>query len=281
MCPSACPAPFEPALNKPSCSHTITPRTATVFDSSPLRASYVSNYSMPRLLAILLLSFSLYVPSLSHADQEILLFGSEIILEKNADLTVTETMTLRLRKEIKRKGLSRNLPFTFPSRAGKPRELNYDIIMAFRDNNPLPLNILDVPPVRKLKLWKEDDQLGDGDYTYTVQYHVSNAIDGNDQEDSLLYSVTGEWQIPLNSVEAVVKLPEKLNPNSLKSAAYIVHMGGFPNNLLATTPLSGDDTVPNAVSSDGKLVFRPGRVIKPGEMFVLELVWPKGFTNKL
>jgi uncharacterized membrane protein YgcG len=149
----------------------------------------------------------------AYAKEEILLFRSDIVVNADTTLTVTETITVRAEgKDIKR-GIYRDFPTRKPSIWYNHRN-GFKVLSVQRGGRGEPYHLDRQPNYTRVYIGKEDVMLKTGVYTYTLKYKTTKQIRYFEDHDELYWDVNGtEWRFPIRKVEAVVRLPGSALPS--------------------------------------------------------------------
>ena len=158
------------------------------------------------LVALILVFFTL--PLL--ADERILSYHSEIVVELGGDLVVTETIVVRAEgKEIKR-GIYRDIPRLQQSKWGLQKKKPFKVLKVQRDGKKehYVTEKIGKGGIR-IRIGQKDKFLKKGKHTYTITYRTGQQLHFEEKRDSLYWNVNGtEWGFPIDKVSAKVVLPE-------------------------------------------------------------------------
>ena len=100
--------------------------------------------------------------------ERILSFHSDILVHKNASLTVKETITVRVeQREIKR-GIYRDFPTRYKDKLGNNYEVGFSVLKVLRDGSPESYHFKDIENGVRTYIGKENVILDPGIYTYTI-----------------------------------------------------------------------------------------------------------------
>ena len=161
---------------------------------------------MFRLLAAFIL-LAMAVPA-SLADERILSWHSEIVVEKGGDLVVTETIKVQAEgKEIKR-GIFRDIPRLREGRKGKNP---FEVLSVKRNGKKENYRTEDIGRGGiRIRIGRADVFLQPGPYTYEITYRTGRQLYFEEGRDALYYwNVNGtEWEFRADKVSATVVLPE-------------------------------------------------------------------------
>ena len=164
-----------------------------------------SERAVPKVpLILLFLAFS--ATSLSaQRSYSIERFDARILVNRNASIDVTETITARFVGSYN--GLFRKIPVVYRNAQG----LNWTIGVALqraRDNagHDLRTETSYEGAYVKYKIWIPG--AANADRTIVLQYRATNALRFFDEHDELYWNVTGdEWEVPIRKASAEIDLP--------------------------------------------------------------------------
>lgn len=161
---------------------------------------------MRKFLFLFILLFSLT----SFAQEEILNFDSQIIVDKDGGLDVTETITVRAEGDKIKRGIFRVLPQYF--KKGNRLfaiDLKYSHFSVLK--NGMGESNFTEEKNKNIYLYIGDRNryLTSGEYTYTIRYKVNNALIYLDDRDELYWNITGnDWDFPILNASTTITFPQ-------------------------------------------------------------------------
>lgn len=142
-------------------------------------------------------------------------FHDEIIVQKNADLNITETIIVDF-GENKRHGIFRTIPTKYPTSQGLTRSIRVSNITIDQD----PFTVSNSFGELTIKIG-DANKLITGQHTYLIHYRVQNALNGFADHTELYWNVTGnEWNNEISNASAAVTLPQQISPANAQQIAY-------------------------------------------------------------
>jgi uncharacterized membrane protein len=221
-----------------------------------------------RCLAIALLSFLLPCHAQSNNDDEkILYFDSNIVINKDASIDVTENISVYAHQNKIIHGIVRRLPVNITDSEGVKHHANYKIQQILFNNQSAEYHAQFVSDQYEIYIGNKNVALAPGIYTYTIQYHTDNAIDFLRDEDEFYWNVTGnDWDFPIIKVEAAVRLPS--GTHILNSAGYTGLKDKKEQFFYARE------------EGNGEMSFVTTQPLAPGEGFTVAVSWPKGVISQ-
>ena len=145
------------------------------------------------------------------ADEQILSYGSEIVVQSNGDLLVRETIDYDF-GSASRHGIIRGIPTRFVFDETYDRVTPLDVVSVTASGGAS--NEYSVEGVgsgvEEIKVGGPDSTIT-GAHTYVLTYRMEGALNGFSDHDELYWNVTGNaWQVPIRKVTAVVTAPSDI-----------------------------------------------------------------------
>ena len=221
------------------------------------------------LLPVLLLSmFFLRSPVLAQeGDEKILEFKSDIVVNKDASIDITEYIVFQPSTITPRHGLEWQIPYVYSVKAFrrsteinvnkvtyyplfKPEESITNMYSEFRENGWL-----------KLRIGQADTYIT-GAHVYIVDYTLRySGISYFDENDEVYLNVIGPgWSIPIEDASATVKLPGDI----LEKVCYT----GADGSEAEDCTMFDDE--------NGTLTVKPNTTLQPYEGYTFAVKLPKG-----
>lgn len=211
-------------------------------------------------LAALLLAISLHS---AQADERILHFVSDVKVERNGEIIVTETIRLRAEGREIRRGILRDVPTIYTARDGRRVEVGFDVESVTRGGADEDYRVERLSNGVRIRIGSADRSLSPGQITYVIRYRTTRQIGFFQNFDELYWNATGTgWTFPIDVAEARITLPEPVN--FTQSAFYTGPQGatGKDAAIIEQRP--------------GVIVFRTTRPLPPRSGLTVAAAWPKG-----
>lgn len=210
--------------------------------------------------------------ALSHsiyAAETILNFHSDIVINKDASLDVTETITVNTEgKEIKR-GIYRDFPTHYKDTLGTNYEVEFTLKNAMRDGQYESYHVEMLSNGIRIYLGKKDVYLAPGQYTYQIYYHVTRELGFFGHYDELYWNVTGNDSVfPIEKASATVHLPGSFKKEQLQWSAYNGYQDEKTHNY--KVEINKKDNKSIKFILEKYLEYRQG--------FTISVGWPKGYV---
>jgi uncharacterized membrane protein YgcG len=191
---------------------------------------------MRNWLAILLLAVGLL--GAAHADERILDYFSDVKIEADGDLIVSETIRVRSEGREIRRGLRRDFPTTYENRDGTLTRAGFELLGVRRDGDEEPHSASSLANGVRIQIGAPDVLLERGEHTYEIRYRTTRQIGFFPEFDELYWNVTGSsWTFPIDRAGARITLPSAV-PIS-QSASYTGPAGSTANRARVTAQQPG------------------------------------------
>jgi hypothetical protein len=219
-----------------------------------------------RLLFIALLVISPWLisstPALAASDWRISRFHSDISLQPDGKVKVTESITADF--SVAKHGIFRDIPYQY--RADK--DTLYTEVSIFgveRDGQREPYETSRENGYVRLKIGDGGKTIT-GAHKYTVTYFASGLLRGFEDYDELYWNATGNnWDIPIEQASATVKLPRQ---QILQTSCY-------------EGPVGSNDECPDTIISPLQARFSATGPLAPGEGLTVAVGYTKGIVPLL
>ena len=199
----------------------------------------------------------------ARAEERIERFVSEVDIQRNGDLLVTETIEIRAEGRQIKRGILRDFPTTYRRRDGARVEVGFDVLSVMRDGSPESFATERMANGVRVRIGRGDRTVNRGLHQYVIRYRTTRQIGFFDKFDELYWNATGTaWTFPIDLAEARIKLPEPAA--FIQSAIYTGPQGarGKDATVIEQRP--------------GWIVFRTTRPLPVANGLTVAAGWPKG-----
>ncbi|MBN2720450.1 MAG: DUF2207 domain-containing protein [Proteobacteria bacterium] len=219
------------------------------------------------ILALLALAVAL-AASPCLAAEEILDWHSDIVVQADGDMTVTETIRVRAEGRQIKRGIFRDFPTTYRDRLGNRVKIHFTLVSVQRDGRVEPYHTENLDNGIRIYAGSRDVVLKPGIYTYAITYLTGPQLGFFEDHDELYWNVTGNgWVFPIRRASASVSLPGVPMDQ--------VRMDGF------TGPQgSRERAFSSRIEGRGRVVFEASRSLGPFEGLTIVVGWPKGYVSR-
>jgi len=198
------------------------------------------------------------------AAERILDFDSEIVVNADASLDVTEMLRVRAEGAAIKRGIYRDFPVRYTLPSGLRRTVGFEVVSVERDGHPEPYRTQSSGDYVRVLIGDPDRFVPSGEHSYRLRYRTDRQLGFFPDHTELYWNVTGnDWAFPIDRVEARIHLPPQAGVFTALDA-FIGKRGETGKAFTATTDL------------EGAAVFRATRRLDPGEGLTVAAAWPAG-----
>ena len=220
-------------------------------------------------LAVALIFMVAYPNAAAAASETILSFSSEITVNVDASLRVTETIRVVSAGDQIQRGIYRDFPTTYRDHAGNKYVVGFAILNVARDGRPEAYHTEDLSNGVRIYMGRKEHLLPPGEHTYTLSYRTDRQLGFFQDHDELYWNVTGNgWVFPIETASARVVLPAGVPADKVILEGYTGPMGA-----------KGQD-FSSAWTPEGRAVFKTTRRLAANEGLTIVVLWPKGFVQE-
>ncbi|HLC49046.1 MAG TPA: DUF2207 domain-containing protein [Candidatus Andersenbacteria bacterium] len=193
-------------------------------------------------------------------------FASDFSVKSDGSLAVVETIQYDFGGNSKH-GIFRTIPLGFKAK-GEPYHTTIKVQSVTDElKNPYPFTITSKDPLN-IKIGDPDIVIT-GLHTYVISYTVYSSIGFFDAYDELYWNVTGNaWEVPIETVQATVRLPERISFDNLQLSRYC--------GMEGEQKICG--TFTENERGDIEFYTLPGDTISPGEQVTIAVGFSKGMV---
>lgn len=201
------------------------------------------------------------------AQETILDYSSELRIQADGSLDVTETIRVRAEGQRIRRGIYRDFPTRYKDRLGNRVEVDFELLGVQRDGRPEPHFTERRANGIRINTGNDDFLPVPAEFTYTLRYRTTRQLGYFVDHDELYWNVNGlGWDFPIESVSARVLLPADVPASQLKLFGYT-----------GTDGATGDDYVAE-VLGPREVGFRTTRRFGSYEGLTVAVGFPKGLV---
>ncbi len=215
------------------------------------------------------LFFAIYPLALADASEVIRHFHSEIAIDADGSMTVSETIRVRAEGDQIRRGIFRDFPTRYRDSLGHQYVVSFKMLKAERDGLSEPFRTEALDNGVRVYLGDPDVYLNPAEYTYTLTYRTDRQLGFFDDHDELYWNVTGNgWIFPIDLATARVTLLEAVEPLHMQLEGYTGAQGAKDRNM------SG------RIERPGQASFQTTQPLDAYEGLTIVLSWPKGIVRE-
>jgi len=178
------------------------------------------------ITALLLLLLPVTLPAAEYIES----FHSDIQIQRNGDLLVTETIRVYAEGAIIRRGIYRDYPTRYQDQHGRQLNVGFELLSVKRDNRAEPHHSESRANGMRVYIGERNVYLEPGFYQYEIHYRTTRQLGFFDDFDELYWNVTGNnWEFEIRHATAQVTLPGAAETISL--TGYTGRQGSTVQNL--------------------------------------------------
>jgi uncharacterized membrane protein YgcG len=157
-------------------------------------------------------------------------FHSDIQVQRNGDLLVTETIRVRAEGKTIKRGIYRDFPTHYQDRQGRDLNVGFELLSVQRDLRAEPHHSENRSNGIRIYIGDRNLFLEPGIYQYQIYYRTTRQLGFFDDFDELYWNVTGNgWNFEIRHAAARVTLPDLAQNLSL--TGYTGPQGSTEQNL--------------------------------------------------
>ena len=202
----------------------------------------------------------------AHAVERILQFISDVKIERDSDLLVTETIRVQAEGNEIRRGILRDFPTRYTARDGQRVQVGFEVLSVTLDGRPENYRIEGMSNGVRVRIGSAERTVSTGPHTYVIRYRTTRQVGFFPKFDELYWNATGTgWTLPIDVAEARITLPEPVN--FIQTAVYTGPQGatGKDATIVEQRP--------------GFIVFRTTRPLPARNGLTVAAAFPKGVIN--
>jgi len=221
-----------------------------------------------KLLRIFCIAWLLLLAGLSQADERILSFHSDIQINPDRSMNVTETIKVRAEGHKIRHGIYRDFPTRYTDQYGNDYHVVFQVLSVQRDGKPESYHQEDLANGVRTYIGKSNYYLPQGEYTYTISYRTTRQLGFFKTFDELYWNVTGNgWDFAIDKASALVRLPKRVASSDLRMSAYTGYKGSKGRDFK------------HEITNEGYAYFESTQPLSLHEGLTIAVGWPKGIIR--
>jgi uncharacterized membrane protein YgcG len=215
--------------------------------------------SAPR--AILCLLVCLAAPAA--AEERILRFSSDVRVEPDSSLAVTETIHVRAENDAIKHGIYRDFPTRYRGRQGNQVRVGFTFEGATLDGLPVQASAEPHGNGVRIRIGDPETFVAVGEHDYAIRYRTTRQIGRFGAYDELYWNATGNgWVFPIDVAEVRIRLPQAVRFG--QRAAYTGVQGATASDAEVASEAPGD------------IAFRTTRPLEPYQGLTIAAAFPNG-----
>ncbi len=220
-----------------------------------------------KILLILFLVYSTY--NFIHAEEKILSFDSDISINVDGSMVVTETIKVKAENSKIKRGIYRDFPTEYKDRLGNFYKVDFNVLSLKRDNLSEAYHLKKQSNGQRIYFGSSSVFLEPGVYTYILTYKTNRQLGFFKKHDELYWNVTGNgWDFTIDKASATIRLPEAIESVKMSLIAYTGYQGE-----------QGDSYI-SKIIEPGVSFFETTKPLPPKNGITTVTAWPKGVIHE-
>ena len=217
--------------------------------------------------AILLIC--LFIVNSGYAEEKILSFDSDIRINIDGSMVVTETIKVKAEgKQIKR-GIYRDFPTQYKDRLGNNFNVSFNVKNLNRNKSPEPYHLKKLKNGYRVYFGSSSVFIEPSTHVYEFTYSTNRQIGFFHDFDELYWNVTGNgWDFTIDQASATIRLPVEVETLKMPLAAFTGYQGDKGKNFTSE------------VLEPGVSFFKTTRPLPPKHGLTTVTAWPKGIVKE-
>jgi uncharacterized membrane protein YgcG len=218
---------------------------------------------MRRLLLPLLAALAFLWPAAAAAEERILHYLSDVLVQPDGSLDVTETIRVRSEGALINHGIYRDFPTRYTSRSGAQVRVGFEVAGVQRNGADEPWHTERQGNGVRVYMGSAETVVPPGEHVYSIRYRTTRQLGFFEDYDELYWNATGNgWVFPIDVAEARIRLPRPVPFG--QRAFYTGTQGSTARNAEVVS------------EAPGEIVFRTTAPLGPAEGLTVAAAWEKG-----
>ena len=203
----------------------------------------------------------------AHAQERILAYDSQVQVNTDGSLDVTETIRVRAEGSQIRRGIYRDFPTRYRDRHGNRVVVGFQMKDVLRDGKAEPWFTENKSNGVRINTGNDDFLPVPAEYTYTLRYRTTRQLGFFAGQDELYWNAIGTgWAFPIESGRVDVQLPQAVPEAQLQAEGYTGPQGTQGQDYRAR------------IVAPGRAQWTLTRALGPQEGMTIVLGFPKGIV---
>lgn len=203
------------------------------------------------------------------AQERILGYHSDLAIQPDGSLEVTETIRVRAEGQRIRRGIYRDFPTRYRDRLGNRVVVDFEMLGVSRDGRPEPFFTERLANGVRINTGGDEFLPVPADIEFQLRYRTTRQLGFFEDFDELYWNVNGlGWEFYTDSVSARLRLPADVTADQWRLAAYTGPEGATGRDFEAE------------VLGPREVAFRTTRALGPGEGLTIAAGFPKGLVEE-
>ncbi|HEX8062528.1 MAG TPA: DUF2207 domain-containing protein [Allosphingosinicella sp.] len=214
----------------------------------------------------LLAALAVAWPAAASADERILHYLSDVLVEADGSLDVTETIRVRSEGSLIDHGIYRDFPTRYTGRTGAQVRVGFEVASVKRDGADEPWHTERQGNGVRVYMGDAETHVPPGEHVYAIRFRTTRQLGFFKDYDELYWNATGNgWVFPIDGAEARIRLPQAVPFG--RRAVYTGEEGSTAGNAEVVS------------EAPGEILFRTTAPLVPREGMTVAAAWPKGVVT--
>ena len=198
--------------------------------------------------------------------ERILDYQTDIVVDADGALTVTETIRVHAAGDRIKRGIYRDFRVWYEAFSGIYMRRKPAILRVLRDGQPEPYHMTGEGLGLRLYIGDPDVRLPTGNHVFTLTYRLNRMLGNFDDHDELYFNAIGtEWDFTIEQAGVSITLPEGVPVGKIATEGFVGQRGS-------------KEPCPGVVDEKGRITFLAPRSLSRGQGLAVVVGWPKGFV---
>ena len=217
-----------------------------------------------QVVPALLLAFA---PTAAQANERILKYVSDVQVQRDRSIEVTETIDVNVEHINISHGIYRDFPTRYLGRNGTQFHVGFTFEGATLDGQPVPASTSSIANGVRIKIGDPERLVDTGQHEYVIRYRATREIGRFQGFDELYWNATGNgWIFPIDVAQARVRLPQAVM---------------FGQREVYTGPQGSSASNAEVVDEKpGEITFRTTQPLGAYEGLTIAAAFPKGIVSE-
>ncbi|MCF6299710.1 MAG: DUF2207 domain-containing protein [Proteobacteria bacterium] len=199
------------------------------------------------------------------AVEKIYSFDSDIVIQSDGTINVTETIVINAEGRKIRRGIYRDFPTVYFGPLLTRSKVGFEVESIMRNGYPEPYDTKSLSNGIRIYIGNENAFLSKGKHKYIIKYTTDRQIAFLDDFDEFYWNVTGnDWDFVIDQVNASVTLPDGALESLLDVTGWTGYFGQEFKNLKNQT-------------SNEQLLFYSTKALSPNQGMTIKIKIAKGY----
>jgi len=202
------------------------------------------------------------------AQERVLDFHSDIRIDADGGLYVTEKIEVQVEGRDIKRGILRDFPTDYRDRTGARVRVPFQVVAVSRNGATEMWSVGEWENGERIRIGNAAVMLPPGKHVYEITYRTSRQLGFFEKHDELYWNVNGNgWPFAMDRIAADVKLPTEVPATQIRVEAYTGAQGARGRDYRATARTGGAS-------------FETTRQLGPNQGLTIVVMFPKGSARE-